>query len=88
MPGVEPSNGTIMFAGDGISIFMVLLTALLIPICLLISVNSIRVLVKEFVICVMLVEALLIGVFTVLDLVGFYLLFEGTLIPMFIIIGV
>ncbi len=85
---MESSLGTIMLACDGVSIFMVILSALLIPICILISASQIRILVKEFIICLLIVEVLLIGVFTVLDLVVFYVLFEGTLIPMFIIIGV
>ena len=85
---MESSLGTIMLACDGVSIFMVILSALLIPVCILISASQIRILVKEFIICLLIVEVLLIGVFTVLDLVVFYVLFEGTLIPMFIIIGV
>jgi NADH:ubiquinone oxidoreductase subunit 4 (subunit M) len=43
---------------------------------------------KEFYISLLVIEILLIGVFTVLDLLGFYILFEGVLIPMFLIIGV
>jgi NADH:ubiquinone oxidoreductase subunit 4 (subunit M) len=43
---------------------------------------------KEFLISLLAIEILLIGVFTVLDLLGFYILFEGVLIPMFLIIGV
>jgi NADH:ubiquinone oxidoreductase subunit 4 (subunit M) len=43
---------------------------------------------KEFLISLLSIEILLIGVFTVLDLLGFYILFEGVLIPMFLIIGV
>jgi NADH:ubiquinone oxidoreductase subunit 4 (subunit M) len=43
---------------------------------------------KEFLISLLSIEILLIGVFTVLDLLGFYVLFEGVLIPMFLIIGV
>lgn len=44
--------------------------------------------VKEFLLCLLTIELLLIGVFTILDLVGFYILFEGILIPMFLIIGI
>lgn len=73
---------------DGISIFFIILTALLMPICILISVKSIKYLIKEFLLCLLFLEVLLIGVFSVLDLVGFYVLFEGILIPMFLIIGV
>nr|CAD1874631.1 nad4 [Tethya wilhelma] len=86
--GSEPVFGSVYFAVDGISIFFVILTALLTPICVLISWNSIRFLVKEFLLCLLFMEVLLMGVFTVLDLVGFYVLFEGILIPMFLIIGI
>ena len=85
---VEPFFGPIIFGVDGVSIFFVILTALLIPICVLISWNSIKYLIKEFLLCLFLIEILLIGVFTILDLIGFYILFEGILIPMFLIIGV
>ena len=85
---IEPVFGVLNFAVDGISIFFIVLTALLIPICILISWNSIKFLVKEFILCLLLMEVLLMGVFTILDLVGFYILFEGVLIPMFLIIGV
>ena len=72
---------------DGISIWLIILTALLIPCCVLISFQSIKFLIKEFFLCLFFLEGLLIGVFTVLDFVCFYLLFEGILIPMFLIIG-
>ena len=85
---IEPLFGPIIFGVDGISIFFIILTALLIPICILISWNSIKYLIKEFLLCLFLIEILLIGVFTVLDLIGFYILFEGILIPMFLIIGI
>ena len=85
---VEPAFGPLSFAVDGISIFFIVLTALLTPICILISWNSIKFLVKEFILCLLLMEVLLMGVFTILDLVGFYILFEGILIPMFLIIGI
>ena len=73
---------------DGISLFFLILTALLTPICVIISLNSIKFLIKEFLLCLLIIEILLIGVFTILDLVGFYILFEGILIPMVLIIGV
>nr|YP_001633639.1 NADH dehydrogenase subunit 4 [Negombata magnifica]CAM06604.1 NADH dehydrogenase subunit 4 [Negombata magnifica] len=88
IPGVEPGFGFVILGVDGISIFFIILTALLIPICVLISWNSIRFLIKEFLLCLLFIEVLLMGVFTILDLVGFYILFEGILIPMFLIIGV
>ena len=73
---------------DGISIFFIILTALLIPFCILISWNSIKYRVKEFLILLILTEFLLINIFSVLDLIFFYIFFESVLIPMFIIIGV
>lgn len=73
---------------DGISIFFLILTTLLIPLCLLVSWNSVTFNVKEFYILFLILEILLIGVFCVLDLLLFYILFEGILIPMYLIIGV
>jgi len=73
---------------DGISIYFVLLTTLLIPLCLLISWNSIKTLVKEYIICFLVMESALIIVFSVLDLVLFYVFFETILIPMFLVIGI
>ena len=88
IPGVEPTFGSVLFGVDGISIFFLILTALLTPICILISWNSIKFLIKEFLLCLLSIEILLIGVFSILDLVGFYILFEAILIPMFLIIGI
>ena len=73
---------------DGISLFFILLTTLLIPIRILISRNSIKIYVKEYMLRLPPLELLLILVFSVLDLVLFYIFFESILIPMFIIIGV
>ena len=58
------------------------------PICILISWNSIIYKIKEFILMLLLTEFLLINVFAVLDLFFFYIFFEGVLIPMFIIIGI
>nr|YP_001648581.1 NADH dehydrogenase subunit 4 [Ectyoplasia ferox]ABW76587.1 NADH dehydrogenase subunit 4 [Ectyoplasia ferox] len=85
---IEPKVSPIFFAVDGISIFFLILTALLTSICILISWRSIKFLIKEFLLCLLAIEFLLIGVFSVLDLIGFYVLFEGILIPMFLIIGI
>ena len=73
---------------DGISILFILLTAFITPICIFSGINSINLKIKEFLISVLLMEALMIGVFCSLDLVIFYLFFEGGLIPMFLIIGI
>jgi NADH-quinone oxidoreductase subunit M len=73
---------------DGISMPFVILTAFLMPICILASWVSVEKRVKEYMIAFLALEALMIGVFEALDLVLFYLFFEGGLIPMFLIIGV
>lgn len=73
---------------DGISLFFVILTTFLIPICILTSWESINKYVKEFLIAFLITESLLIGVFIVLDLLLFYIFFESILIPMFLIIGI
>jgi len=73
---------------DGISLPFVILTTLLMPIAILASWRSIGVRVKEYMIAFLFLETMMIGVFVSLDLVLFYLFFEGGLIPMFIIIGV
>ncbi len=73
---------------DGISILFIVLTTLISSLCI-VSVNkTIKVKLKEFLIAILLMESLMIGVFCSLDLVIFYLFFEGGLIPMFLIIGI
>ncbi|HEV2082989.1 MAG TPA: NADH-quinone oxidoreductase subunit M [Brevundimonas sp.] len=73
---------------DGVSILFVLLTAFLMPICILASWTTIKDRVVDYMIAFLVLETLVIGVFTALDLFLFYIFFEGTLVPMFIIIGV
>ncbi|MGO9743062.1 MAG: NADH-quinone oxidoreductase subunit M [Roseiarcus sp.] len=73
---------------DGISMPFVLLTTFLMPISILASWAPIEKRVKEYMIAFLVLETLMIGVFVALDLVLFYLFFEGGLIPMFLIIGV
>jgi NADH-quinone oxidoreductase subunit M len=73
---------------DGISMLFVILTTFLMPLCILASWISVENRVKEYMIAFLLLETLMIGVFCALDLVLFYLFFEGGLIPMYIIIGV
>ena len=73
---------------DGISILFIVLTTFITPLCIL-SVNStIKNRLKDFLIAILVMESLMIGVFCSLDLVIFYLFFEGGLIPMFLIIGI
>ena len=73
---------------DGISILFVLLTTFITPICVFSGINSIKFKIKEFLILILVLETLMLGVFCSLDLVLFYLFFEGGLIPMFLIIGI
>jgi NADH-quinone oxidoreductase subunit M len=73
---------------DGISMWLVLLTTFLTPLCVLISWKSIHERVKEFFIILLVLETGLIGVFVALDLFFFYFLWEATLIPMALLIGV
>ena len=73
---------------DGISLPFVILTTALMPICILASWTAIQKRVKEYMIAFLVLETLMIGTFSALDLVLFYLFFEGGLIPMFLIIGV
>jgi NADH-quinone oxidoreductase subunit M len=73
---------------DGISLFFVLLSTLLTPICILSSWEAVRVRVKEYMIAFLVLETFMVGMFCALDLALFYIFFEGVLIPMFLIIGV
>ncbi|MEI9884943.1 MAG: NADH-quinone oxidoreductase subunit M [Rhizomicrobium sp.] len=82
-PGITYHMGV-----DGISMLFIVLTAGLMPFCILASWESVQTRVAEYMIAFLALEALMIGVFCALDLVLFYLFFEGGLIPMFLIIGV
>jgi proton-translocating NADH-quinone oxidoreductase chain M len=73
---------------DGVSILYIILTAILMPVAILASWDNIKIYNKEFIICLISIELLLIGVFSVLDILGFYICFEGVLIPMYLIIGI
>jgi NADH-quinone oxidoreductase subunit M len=73
---------------DGFSFPFVVLTAFLMPFCILASWHSITKRVREYMVAFLILETLMIGVFVALDLVLFYLFFEGGLIPMFLIIGI
>jgi NADH-quinone oxidoreductase subunit M len=82
------SSITFKLGVDGYSLPFVLLTTFLMPFCILASWTSIERRVREYMIAFLVLETLMIGVFVALDLVLFYLFFEGGLIPMFLIIGV
>jgi len=73
---------------DGISVLFVLLTTFLMPIVILASWDSINNRVAEYMVAFLLLETLMIGVFTALDIFLFYVFFEGGLIPMYLLIGV
>jgi len=73
---------------DGIGLLFVLLTTLIFPICILSSWKNIKKNMKEYMILLLIMESLLILVFTILDLVLFYVFFESILIPMFLMIGI
>jgi NADH-quinone oxidoreductase subunit M len=73
---------------DGISLFFVLLSTLLTPICILSSWDAVHVRVREYMIAFLVLETFMVGMFCALDLALFYVFFEGVLIPMFLIIGV
>jgi NADH-quinone oxidoreductase subunit M len=83
-------GGTIRYAMgvDGISLPFVILTTALMPISILASWDAIQRRVREYMIAFLVLETLMVGTFCALDLVLFYLFFEGGLIPMFLIIGV
>ncbi|MBF2716452.1 NADH-quinone oxidoreductase subunit M [Agrobacterium vitis] len=73
---------------DGISMLFVVLTAFLMPFCVLASWTSVQKRIKEYMIAFLILEVMMVGVFVSLDIVLFYVFFEAGLIPMFIIIGV
>ena len=87
-PWVSTPNIHYHMGIDGISLWLVLLTTFLTPLCVLISWKSVHERVKEFFILLLILETALIGVFTSLDLFLFYFFWEATLIPMALLIGV
>jgi NADH-quinone oxidoreductase subunit M len=94
-PGYQFVENYVWFSGasyhmgvDGISVLFVLLTAFLLPLCIVASWEPIKTRVIEYLIAFLVLETLIIGVFTSLDLFLFYIFFEGGLVPMFLIIGI
>jgi NADH-quinone oxidoreductase subunit M len=94
-PGFQFLEEFPLFAGlhyrmgvDGISILFVVLTAFLMPLCIAASWKTIENRVAEYMIAFLVLEVLIIGVFTALDLILFYMFFEFGLVPMFLIIGI
>jgi len=85
---IKEFNGVNIYMGiDGISIYFVLLTTLITPLVLLSNWYSITENKKSYIIIILLLETLLLGVFLVLNIFLFYIFFESTLIPLFILIG-
>ncbi|WGM38748.1 NADH-quinone oxidoreductase subunit M [Caulobacter sp. NIBR1757] len=94
-PGFQFLEDFPLFAGlhyrmgvDGISVLFVILTTFLLPLCIAASWKSIETRVPEYMIAFLVLEVLVIGVFTALDLILFYMFFEFGLVPMFLIIGI
>lgn len=85
---ISQFNINFYFGIDGISLFFIILTTFLIPICMLISYEIINKNIKEYFILYFLLEFCLIISFSVLDILVFYIFFESVLIPMFLIIGI
>ena len=89
MPGFGTAEGITYSMGvDGISVWFVLLSTFLTPLCLLSSIGAIEKRVKEYMVAFLVLETMMVGMFCALDLILFYLFFEAVLIPMYIIIGV
>jgi proton-translocating NADH-quinone oxidoreductase chain M len=85
---LDSLNLNLTLGVDGISLFFLLLTTLLIPICILLSWDGVKKDLKEYLLAFLFLEFFLILVFGILDLLLFYIFFESVLIPMFLIIGV
>jgi NADH-quinone oxidoreductase subunit M len=88
VPWIPDFNISYHMGIDGISLFFVLLSTFLTPICIIASWTSVTLRVKEYMIAFLALETLMVGMFCALDLALFYIFFEGVLIPMFLIIGV
>ena len=73
---------------DGISLLLVLLTTLIMPLCVLASWRYIQTRVKEFMICLLIMETAMVGVFCALDFILFFVFWEAMLIPMALLIGI
>ncbi|AGF80084.1 NADH dehydrogenase subunit M [Desulfocapsa sulfexigens DSM 10523] len=73
---------------DGISILLVMLTTLIMPLCVLASWSYIKTRVQAFMVCLLIMECAMLGVFMALDFVLFYILWEAMLIPMYMLIAI
>jgi NADH-quinone oxidoreductase subunit M len=88
VPWIPTYNISYHMGIDGISLFFVLLSTFLTPICVLASWEAIKVRVREYMIAFLIMECFMVGMFCALDFFVFYVFFEAVLIPMFLIIGV
>lgn len=88
LPWIDVFNIAYHVGVDGLSIYLVLLTTFLTPVCILASWGAINTRVREYLAAFLLLEAMVIGVFCALDFLLFYLFFEAMLIPMYLIIGI
>ncbi len=85
---IEAFNINYTLGVDGISILLILLTTIIMPFCVLASWSYIKTRVQAFMICLLIMETAMIGVFVALDFVLFYILWEAMLIPMYLLIGI
>jgi NADH-quinone oxidoreductase subunit M len=88
IPWIPAYNINYTLGIDGITIFLILLTTLLAPICILCSWTAIKERFKEFLFCILVMETAMIGVFCSLDFILFYIFWEAMLIPMYLLIAV
>jgi NADH-quinone oxidoreductase subunit M len=87
-PWISSLNISYVIGIDGISILLILLTTLIMPFCVLASWTYIKTRIPAFMICLLVMETAMIGVFAALDFVLFYILWEAMLIPMYLLIGI
>lgn len=85
---IESLNIEYVIGVDGISILLLMLTTIIMPFCVLASWSYIKTRVRTFMICLLIMETSMIGVFLALDFVLFYVLWEAMLIPMYLLIGI
>ncbi len=88
MPWIPAYNINYVLGIDGITVMLIVLTALIAPLCVLCSWTAIEKRVKEFMVCILLMETAMIGVFCSLDFILFYVFWEAMLIPMYLLIAI
>lgn len=85
---IEALNINYHIGVDGISVLLLLMTTFIMPFCVLASWTYIKTRVQSFMICLLIMESAMVGVFVSLDFVLFYILWEAMLIPMYLLIGI